>query len=382
MRSSCAISGLTASCGWRTSSTFASRTATTSRTAAPRDRVRAGAVPSLNVNPNLRVLPDDMTRYGPVDVGCLRPGTEPSVEFLGIVWTGDGRRLRLRANDSQMKGTIMNNGCWSGTRREMASILGSLLWWRRVAKLDDFTQGSDMQVLRRLYTTYPPADQHDAEAWREPLTLDAVTTTQLTQLWQARNRIDTYQYDTYMEVQDPWMAACDASKSDQYRGIGVVDFGTWSEQRDGLRVYASEHRRERIAAAELEGICRAVELCPSNRSTLLVIANDNTNALCWVERRYGPDDEINQILAQLYAQLDGRRIVTTYVRGEYNAADQPSRVPSTTERDLEANRVNETRRVIRKALKESIFRIQQGDAGQAIGHRIRQREQGEVAEEQ
>ena len=309
-------------------------------------------------------------RYGPVEVGALRADSPRSVKFMGIEFSGSGRRVCLDAEPEAAPGTLDSvTGLWSGTHRELWSWLGVLLWWRRVAGLDSFERNDDMQLTRRLYATHSPQPGAPRSEWSAPAELSPADSECLARLWRERAADEFTPYRRVEPVAQPWFGACDASLTSGRGMLGIVGFGAFPadavpEANVPVSHETEQHHHDHIALAELEAIRRTVELgarvSPRN-CTLFVIASDNTNAIRWTQRRYARNTEGNNELSRLYAALGQRRLLLVYVPSAANVADNASR----GDRSCDPARTRATWSLLREAYQCSGARSDQPGLGQA-----------------
>ena len=286
-----------------------------------------------NDRPQRSIRHED-THYGAVEVGTLHADSERFVSFMGIEFSGRGRRVRLEGEPAEIPGELCPKAkTWSGTRRELWSLLGILLWWRRVNGLDGFEHDADLAVTRRLYVECAPSPDERRNAWGDRVHLDRADSEVLERLWTERTADRSFRpYRRIAAAHRPWFGACDASLEGGKRGLGIVSFGAICAGAPQVApepraVITAAHRHDVIALGELEALRWTVEYAvrESPESTLLVIASDNTNAIRWTERRYARRTEGNEELRRLYRALGERRLVLVYVPSLGNVADNASR---------------------------------------------------------
>ena len=105
---------------------------------------------------------------------CRHTMTEGSSEeftFLGIKWRHASHVVDLRKPEDKLSepnllSSVVTNYSsnslpkWSGTRREMASVAGRLMWWRRVQDVRFSQQDHQRRsaALREMYSHLPPPE--------------------------------------------------------------------------------------------------------------------------------------------------------------------------------------------------------------------------------
>jgi hypothetical protein len=299
------------------------------------------------------VIKTEEDRVGPRKVDVITLTREAgSFEFLGVVWQHGSRQIK-KSEDEQMPGDP--NGM---TYRQLASVMGKLLWFHRVN--DTKMYGPDMLSLRKIYEIATPSD----DDWESSAPIDAGRWSTLQHHWTYRLSAGPTPYEPLAAWSEPLCAAVDASggtlSGSVHSRIGVVGFDGSCEApeptaREVVSVRNAGHG-EPIAVSELRAIimgCRTL-LARNDPCGLIIIATDSQNAKCWAEKQYANNDIANKLLAELYQALEGRRLYLVYVPTAANVADDPSRSEKKIDAaELDRAKLKETWKYVQRAHKEA-----------------------------
>jgi hypothetical protein len=277
----------------------------------------------------------------PTAFATAAPAQPEFFNFIGIDWYWD--RHQINVDPSQkMPGVEEERKVWQGTHRDLAKVLGTLLYFFRATEHPMFTP--EMQRFRELYKVVTPKT---LEGWDEPIKIEDENCSYLLELWDMRRTAKPAPTKSKQLTEwKPGFAACDACLSDRERKISVVLFDT--EITNEKQALITDHGHNYIALAELEAILRSVqELDKHNKcvNNIFLIATDNLTAEYWIEKGVANSPEANKLLQQLDSALGGRPIVLTYVASASNVAD-----PGTHDRKLEdePERITATKAVLKQ----------------------------------
>ena len=317
--------------------------------------------------------------------GCrvnLSKNSNNSFDFLGVRWTHNGRSVILKSTlDSDQLPGLDNTGIlpyWKGSRRDMAGILGKILWYRRVHGITYFDSESSMETraILSLYRKLSPevdlvSRVQPRVAWNEDFTdftgddLDG-----LIQAWNKRARGTV----TYAQVQrtkvgpeEVIFSITDAATAEDTEGQSCAG-GCWYPA--GKNCFESEplvaspsadsgrpehdkvletsftvpfNEADGIAVGEMLAITATVErLLRARRShstKIIVLATDNLSCKYWIEKGHSRSETIQRLLRELHSMLEqaGSRLYVTYVNTKVNFADEISRNRATVPSKLQDN---------------------------------------------
>ena len=264
-------------------------------------------------------------------------------EFLGVKRWYDGRQLAVDTSEPWPKGLDEATCRWSGTHRELASVVGKLLWYHRVARHNMFA--TTMQGFKQLMSSVtPPNGKWNSLARNLPRAcIEAMISG-----WRERRLQLPFHNEPVLELTERRFAfaAVDAS-GDAY---GAVYWDTSLDSEPSEWSSPQKPSFNYIALSELASIIIAVhELRARNpRANTLVIATDNQTAKTWIENRGAKSTLANRLLELLFIEVlgDNTDLRLTYVRSKANAADPASR-RSTVFADDEKHRVTLTIELLR-----------------------------------
>ena len=253
-----------------------------------------------------------------------RAGSETAehFEFLGVKWWYDQRQLAVDESEPWPAGLDVKTRTWTGKHRELASVVGRLLWFHRVARHGMFATA--MQGFRQLMSRVtPPEGRWDAYVQELPTAcVDAMIDG-----WKERQQKPTFFNEPPLELGEREFAYAAVDASEDAYGAVYWDLSLanrpseWTSPRAPTFSY--------IALSELASIIIAVhELKARNpHANTLVIATDNQTAKTWIENRGAKSAVANMLLELLFNEVLGNKtdLWLTYVRSKANAADPASR---------------------------------------------------------
>ena len=310
----------------------------------------------------------------------------PSFDFLGVRWTFNGRSVILK-NDEDKKSMpgVDEYGVWKGKRREMAAILGRILWYRRVHGITYFDKSSCVET-RAILTMYrnlspPVTDDHELnkKAWDDYIIRDDVETIAgLSKAWEQRAK-ETVSYAVpYRPAVRPSeiiFAVTDACTCDDIHKMPLAG-GFWYRPGEKLRHIPTATNVEmnkvldtftgEIALGEMKAIILTVkEALQKANAKLIVLATDNMSCKYWIEKGHAKKEEMQAMLDELHTMLNEKncRLYVTYVHTDDNIADELSR-----NRQVVMNKAKGNHELLVRALKEattSLWNIGGGTVGGA-----------------
>ena len=270
----------------------------------------------------------------------------PAFDFLGVRWTYNGRSVILKdKTDQEPLPHVLADGTWSGSRREMAGVLGKLLWFRRVHGITcyDKSHCEETRALLEIYRTLAPPPTQDPDEikklWNEKYTVTNKTLVDgLARGWQRRARKEvTRAQPQVQEVKqnELFFAVTDASTHGDH-GQGGLAAGVWYQPRlprqtPTLKLLEQqqviEEFKEDIALGEMYAILITVKKVVARGGKLLILATDNLSCKYWIEKGHAKRPDMQEMLNTMHELLEKShcRLYVTYVNTKKNVADQLSR---------------------------------------------------------
>jgi len=287
----------------------------------------------------------------------LQAGSKEEFDFMGIHWTHGGHYLKVPEEDRQSPvppGTCPE-GSWSGTRRELGSILGKLNYHRRVYGRNLYDGSRTAEHIRAAYKVITPPDNR----WSSRMSLDSAVFLGIAQAWTLRNQQELQaaspQHGTF---ENPKLVSGDAASKTNL--AAAVFYGR--DRAAPLIVETWKHYKVYIGLAELFAILQIVESDHCLSHDLIVLATDSMTCKAWIERGCAASPQANEMLDKIFGILKrrGQRLYVIYVPTDENSADAPTR-----EKDLEMEKVEKTRKRLEIALAEcqGLWSISGGTAG-------------------
>lgn len=286
----------------------------------------------------------------------IQKGAEsPTINFSGIEFSLTGRRTVEEIDKVEQFEQHSNNNNnnenkkWTGSYRDLASILGQCLWTYRV-------RGTKMLKLEDLL------DLYSEKAFpRQDLTWDAQTTIcndNKNYFDILKRHYETCRHDrafvNYEEVHKQETIAYIASdaafrreeyleyeknnnnenkKEENYIG-GILLHPKDATSTDDITqkislIFKEEHNEEGIALAELKAVVvsirKLLELHPNDPPDTYMIAIDSMAAKGMISRGFSRVPRARELLKELFAMVGNRKIFIMYIESEKNPADAPSR---------------------------------------------------------
>ena len=307
----------------------------------------------------------------------LTADNEKSFDFLGVRWTHSGRSVILK-NDDNERGPLPgltepgSPRCWEGSRRDMAGILGKLMWYRRVhgTTYFDADASRETRAILSLYRKLAPPSNNVSpkKAWDEPFTqatreeIDG-----LIEAWKKRAACTVSKatpQTLHAKCDEVVFAITDAAITAE-NNAGALAGGCWYEAgvdclpdaRAGSyhppkpatvesTYFALKFQKEKkIAFGEMFAIKETVErllktrMNEGRKTSMIVLATDNLSCKYWIEKGHARSEDIQNLLREIHHLLESAscRLYLTYVNTEDNFADEISRNKLVDATKLEKN---------------------------------------------
>jgi hypothetical protein len=262
-------------------------------------------------------------------------------EFLGIRF-GHGQRLVNVPEEERGELPDVSQQRWSGPRRQLAAILGKILWHQRVHLVN--LCGPDSRDLLRIFRwSFPSgssattnsdevaasasaasATHSTGDPWEDTIVTSEEDTSILAALWDRRAACSPARSEELRPPSRVALVAVDACWSGTRKQIGIII----SDPSRALHAAACGYEHDHIALGELqavlEGVCMAIKIDDS--IDLIILGSDNLNVVYWLEKMYARNESANELLCSIWTALGRRRLFTTYIPTDENIADIPSRI--------------------------------------------------------
>lgn len=268
-------------------------------------------------------LKEEHAGMGTTPIFTLEEGkTEPVLPFIGIDFIYGATRPKIEDRSAAMPGSVdAATGIWRGTRRQLAELLGTLLWYLRATNhlLCD-------PWLRPFWQLLSDNAGGEGDDWDEPTCVDAEQTRKIVELWATRARGE-FAVLPVMQRPDSLDSFAYGVSDAAGKGEGALA-GIWFDPSGKAVSFRWNTALEKIALRELEAFRNLAREILRNQpqARALVLATDSMNTLYWVEKRYARNVAANEILYDLFHNVCcNRRVIPVYVPSERNAADWPSR---------------------------------------------------------
>lgn len=254
--------------------------------------------------------------------------SESSVEFSGIKFTWSGRSVKGPIElDEQL--ARPSSTSWSGSYRNLASILGQCLWHYRVHG-DKLYRLVDYRALSKV--AYPRQDR--SETWNSTTTISGTDFDHLRSMYEAcRSTTRVTPHAALRPCGSYALLATDASYSDANGArIGYV-FEVYDVAGNllGRHTFSSLPCMDdsQIAFEELRAVVKATadlrRLYGVNMPDLILLGIDSTHVKGMISHNLARTDTACALLDQLYSALGSSRLYLLYVKSELNPADACTR---------------------------------------------------------
>ena len=269
-----------------------------------------------------------------------------SFDFLGVRWTYNGRTVVLKSDSERGPlPQLDSDGVWRGKRREMAGILGKILWFRRVHGITyyDKARCQETQAVLGIYRNLAPdpglGPDEVRSAWQGYYELrDPTLLAGLSAAWNTRAKNEPRRASPQQERVAPsnlYYSVTDAATHSN-QGNGGLAGGVWYQPKlvkkslslailDKQQVV--EPFNNDIAVGEMKAILITVREVVARGGKLLILATDNLSCKYWIEKGHAKSPEIQEMLDSMHTMLAHHhcRLYVTYVNTNDNVADQLSR---------------------------------------------------------
>ena len=299
-----------------------------------------------------------------------------SFNFYGVEWRHHEHRVPVKDPTRELPDYVKETRKFT-TRRKLASVLGKLLWHRRIHRIKFFDGSDESDAIMNLYARYTPKDR---AGWNEDIQISPAEEKGLLAAWKSRSD-QTWlparhlSSDAWLPSEVEWIATDAASETRTAAAVLLThkETTTLSSEpdvaaRSGSTVVTRKYLRAYgIAVAELDAIILAVEEILRRREKppkLIVLATDSQNAKNWIEKGHAKNATAMKLLKKLDGLLQESRLYLVYINTKHNVADQPSR-----EEHMEPARLVETIKVLSRAseLAKGLWRIS-GDKVGGVAH--------------
>jgi hypothetical protein len=319
---------------------------------------------------------DDVTsevRFNSVREHCyhtMSPGQDRSFNFCGVDWRHSSHAVPVKEKTMELP-DFQEKSLRFESRRALASILGKILWHRRIHRIKYYDGSQASRSIRSLYSRISPEHQ---KQWDASFEISPSEMVGLKEAWEKRFS-EEEKWRSASPVTQTWnwkemkWAATDASSSDGL--AAAVIFSAFSEAAEGVWKWHHGCRdHTQIALAELIAIVNTVEgILQEGSQKLIVIATDSQNAKNWIEKGFARNEKALPFLKKLDELLNDHRcrLYLTYIHTSINVADDPSH-----NRDIDNNKSQMTYRHLRQTY--SLAQGMWSKEGEKIGGENRERE--------
>ena len=286
-----------------------------------------------------------------IELLTMNETSEKVLTFLGVEWKYNCRRVALKETDDCVMPGELQKTIWKGTHRQLASLLGKVLWWARVSEIRHLyifppqqqptPRQQEWIELSRDYAMMIDFFKHaappDHKSWDAEvlLKLSKPQHTLLEMYWNNRCSGEWIAYTPLKtNLEKVRLAAVDASSSTAMKRFGYVIWKREITEEEEFNpnhyeVDCGDHKCDTIALAELEAIWRCVVAIQKKEEDVdaIVMLTDSMNAKAWIERGYAITPEVQRLLKLIFQCLRHTRLYLRYIRSEWNLADLPSRLP-------------------------------------------------------
>jgi hypothetical protein len=285
----------------------------------------------------------------------LKPGDDTTFfDFAGVRWTHESHRVIVPDSDVEdpQLARFEVSGPWRVTARQLASVVGRIMWSRRVCgeRLVDTDAAS--RCLRKIYVRLGHVERCD---WDKMFALEKGEREIVVQQWQRRNAMRRVPYmPLRTQFSNVVRIATDAASTQHLMGVVRLGASAAASLFKADKYDVSFH----IALGELAAVVFGVRwvLADSPATDLILLAIDNTNVKNWIENFYADNEVAMSLLDDLAELLEYRklrenrhgrtafkrpaanpsnvRLFTVYVPSALNVADAISRGADKIEPEL------------------------------------------------
>lgn len=252
------------------------------------------------------------------------------ISFCGVDFSAKGRRTK---NNIDRVETLAKGENWEGTYRELAAIIGQILWTYRV-------QGTRMIDLEDFLGLYKFSFPNKNEKWDDKIpkttTNDDEFQKTILKHYNACNCEDENRRFTKYEEPKNLNIVCyiatDAALEEKAETNNIGAMYCFSDEPTTKRnpyVLQEPHHQTQIALAELEAVVETIKRIMierrDNPPDIFMIGIDSMAAKGMISRGFSKVKEARTLLKALSEATGGRKIFLHWVKSELNPADAPSR---------------------------------------------------------
>lgn len=262
----------------------------------------------------------------------MTPDSPTTFNFYGVDWEHKRHRVPVKEEkDSPLPDFDQETQKFT-SRKKLASVLGKLLWYRRIHRIKYHDKTIESEAITNLYSRYTPKDR---VGWSEDFWITPRELKGLEEAWKKRMSLN---YRAAIPLSQAawnpdeiiWAASDAASNRHLAAGLTLTPGQKFDQSllaaHTITRHYPSSYI---IATGELFAINTTVEEIlrrPSKTPPkLIVLATDSQNAKNWVEKGHAKNKDAMALLNQLDELLGECRLYLVYIPTDDNIADCPSR---------------------------------------------------------
>ena len=252
------------------------------------------------------------------------------ITFCGVDFSAKGRRTK---NNIDRVEALAKEEKWEGTYRELAAIIGQILWTYRV-------QGTKMIDLDDFLDLYKFSFPNKNEKWDDkiPITTTNDEKFQKTLLENYNKCSCEDEKRRFVMYEEPRNlnivcyiatdAALEEKAEKNYIGA-MYCFNDEPTTKLKPKVLQQPHYQSQIALAELEAVVETIKQIMIERRDkppdIFMIGIDSMAAKGMISRGFSKVKEARTLLKALNEATGGRKIFLHWVKSELNPADAPSR---------------------------------------------------------
>ena len=255
----------------------------------------------------------------------MSDSTSTSFEFMGVRWFYSKHVAEVDEKDRGSLPHVVNNK-WIGSRKALASVLGKLIWHRRVHAIYFYEHQKESSALRSIYSHISPGE---GISWNSSIELSVDELQGLSAAWARRGSQGVcLARPLSQKPSDIIWAAVDAAtneNSDMKEPMTAAVI--FNKGNNNHTIHRKSFRRDQhIALGELLAIKLVLEKI-QGFNVLVILATDSLTAKRWVEGRNAHNEEALLILKEIFSIMDEKqiRLYCIYVPTKLNVSDRPSR---------------------------------------------------------
>ena len=297
----------------------------------------------------------------------MTPSSDNSFNFYGVEWRHHHHRVPIKDPSPQLP-DYKPRTRYFHTRRKLASVLGKLLWHRRIHRKKYYDGTDESKAIMKLYQRYTPREHSE---WNKPFRIELDEEIGLMRAWESRHDQEwlpaqPLSCGMWNPSEIEWIATDAATESNLAAAVFL------SRHSGGDLPVITHHYppHYKIAVAELYAIYLGVKTVMSQKTPpkLIVLATDSQNAKNWIEKGHAKNQHAMELLREIDLLLDRSvektRLYLVYINTDDNVADQPSRGEQ-----IERPRLTETVKILTNANESAkgLWRVS-GDKVGGVSH--------------